>query len=126
MNALRLLYAVPFLIMLATGVVAADLPLQSEIDYVSRQSIEWWFAAVVVLGVVSWTFMVRWLITQQQQARDAHARLVGDLLQYMREDHAKTVALLERAMPLFERVEDASEHWLKIGEGIELLLRERR
>jgi hypothetical protein len=92
-----------FFCCLAVATANADIPLQQDVEHLSKQGIEYWFVALAVLAILSWSFIVKWLINQLESQRAAHAAITDRLINYMQEDHAKMMGMIEGTTKAIDR-----------------------
>lgn len=79
------------------GVVAeATAPFLPAAEALGDRSIGYWFIALAVVAIASWTWIVRWLIKQIETQREAHTTLAQELISYLKTDHANNSALLSK------------------------------
>ncbi|MEQ1862016.1 MAG: hypothetical protein ABMA13_19020, partial [Chthoniobacteraceae bacterium] len=74
------------------------------IDEAAMHDFKWWFAAVSILLICSGTIVFKWLIAQLALQRVAHAEVTKELIGYLKDDHAKSSATLERASTTLDKV----------------------
>ncbi|MEQ1861601.1 MAG: hypothetical protein ABMA13_16905 [Chthoniobacteraceae bacterium] len=71
---------------------------------------KWWFAAVSILLICSGTVVFKWMIAQMALQRQAHSEVTSQLIAYLKEDHTKASATLERVASTLERVSEILKH----------------
>ena len=74
----------------------AQIPSSDQIDALAGKNLSWWFIALALFSISSWTIIVRWLLSQLMEQRKANTEATTQLIGYMRDDHASTKVLLEK------------------------------
>jgi len=109
--------------LLPVSIVSAAYALTSQIvpdpaivEALANKSISYWFVALALFSISSWTIVVRWLLTQLVEQRKTNAESNDKLISYMREDHSKNTVLLSkvedshnRLAAVLERLEPAKK-----------------
>ncbi len=71
----------------------ADSP--GVMNTIGEQSWQWWFGASAGILIVSGSFIMKWLISQNAAERAATAVIVKDLIDYVKADHSRAIIALE-------------------------------
>lgn len=92
------------------------------VEGLANKSLSYWFIALAVVAITSWSFMAKWLINQLELQRDANSILTNKLIGYMEKDHTamvqvvtevaavqkQTASILERAIRRLDAKESPS------------------
>lgn len=80
-------------------------------DELAQRDFKWWFAALFVVGLIAAIYVVRLLLKQQEQQRTAHEvertahiAAMKELTDYLRQDHARAVSVIEKVEDALVRV----------------------
>lgn len=106
-------------ILLPLGVASATysyqlafLPSPDDVTKLADGDLRYWFAALALFSISSWTVVVRWLLNQIVEQRKAYAIINQQMIDYMRDDHSKTQVLLAKVEGSHNRLANALD---KIG-----------
>lgn len=86
------------------AVTVAQLPGKEIVDDLANRSLAYWFVALAVVSIGSWTWIVRWLLAQLESQRAANLDSNKLLIAYMERDHADLRTVLARTTDVLERV----------------------
>lgn len=87
------------------AVAVAQLPIDSKsIDELANKDFKWWFAAVLVLFILSGMFMFNLLMKQLNEQRVAHTASVSELINYLKTDRVTGTMALQDVTKCMERV----------------------
>ena len=86
--------------------VVNAIPGLREAEMLGDKSVSYWFIALAAIAILSWTWIVKWLIHQLEQQRTANAELTKSLVEYLAKDHAGTLQALTQNSLILERVVD--------------------
>lgn len=84
----------------------AQIPTPEQIESLAGKSLSYWFVALALFSISSWTVIVKWLLGQLMEQRKANSEANGQLISYMRDDHASTKVLLEKVEASHNRLAD--------------------
>lgn len=84
--------------------VADTIPYAGVVDDLSSRSMAYWFLALAAIAIASWTWIVKWLISQLDSQRSANSETTAKLIAYMEKDHADMRAIMGRTNEVLDRV----------------------
>lgn len=87
---------------IATNVLA-QIPGKEIVDDLATRNLAYWFVALAVVSIASWTWIVRWLLGQLEGQRAAYIETNKLLISYMERDHSDMRAVLGRTSEVLER-----------------------
>lgn len=80
-----------------SALAQTSIPVTSEaVEALAGKSLSYWFIALALFSISSWTVIVKWLLSQLMEQRKANAEVTTQLINYMKDDHANTKVLLEK------------------------------
>lgn len=94
----------------ATGAAVVLLGLTDAVPYagavedLSSRSMAYWFLALAAIAIASWTWIVKWLISQLDSQRAANTATTEKLISYMEKDHADMREIMGRTTEVLDRV----------------------
>lgn len=84
----------------------AGLPYSDQVEFLADKNIAYWFLALAGVSIASWTWIVKWLISQLESQRVANTASTTELIAYMRTDHGQMRDVLASVRDLLEQVKD--------------------
>ena len=84
----------------------AQIPTPEAVEALAGKSLSYWFIALALFSISSWTVIVKWLLGQLLEQRMANTKATTELISYMKEDHTSTKILLEKVENSHTRLAD--------------------
>lgn len=84
----------------------AELPLHEAmegVDYAARQSLAWWFIALLVIGLTAMVWMWRYFVLQIDKLQAEIVTVRGEFEQHLKTANQEMVAALTRATQAIEQ-----------------------
>lgn len=78
------------------------IPYGSEVEFLAGKNIAYWFLTLAAISILSWTWIVKWLIKQLEAQRDSNAKLVASLLETKEKENQELRNLLSRTVNALE------------------------
>lgn len=82
------------LVVLAEATPPAPASQEQLVEFLANKNVSYWFIALAVTSITSWSFIVKWLIKQLELQRAANQETTNKLITYMEKDHAAMVAVV--------------------------------
>jgi hypothetical protein len=82
--------------------ISSVMPYGSEVELLAGKNIAYWFLTLAGVSIASWTWIVKWLISQLEAQRGANAQMVEKLLASKDEDKHELRELLARTVTALE------------------------
>lgn len=82
----------------------AQIPTPADVEALANKSISYWFVALALFSISSWTVIVRWLLSQLMEQRAASARATSEMIGYMKEDRTNAMMLMSKVSQLLEKL----------------------
>lgn len=89
---------------LADATDPAAAAAQAAVENLAGKSISYWFVALAVASVTSWTFVVRWGLNQLESQRQANLDLTKQLVGYLEKDRIEGVVAMQRVTDVLSRL----------------------
>jgi len=102
-----------FPLLMAESPLSGALPGGDVASQLADKSLAYWFITLAVFSIGSWTYIVKWLISQLESQRQANAAAAAEtaaatakLIEYMSRDHAAVATLTANTLDVLRQVTD--------------------
>lgn len=83
----------------------AQLPIDPQtVTDLANKDFKWWFAAMLLLFILSGMYMFRMLMGQLNEQRLAHSTSVTELITYLKDDRLAAMTVLQNVGKTIEQV----------------------
>jgi len=74
------------------------IPYSDAVEKLAGQNVAYWFLALAAITIASWTWVVKWIISQLDQQRKVNAEITQRLIAYMEKDHTDMKAVMQETL----------------------------